>query len=140
MVGKGLYVAPDRSCTPGEWVSDPDISRAHVCSGSYNPRPGVDVSGPLKRKALAEYGLPVSMSSRVEADHYFPRWLGGATTLKNFWPELNFAHPEGYDNNPKDKLEFAVYKLVCQSRALTVQQARAVFAGDWRIAYCKYVR
>lgn len=111
------------------------MSRAHVCARSYNPRPGVDVSGPLKRRALAAYGLPLSASARYEADHLFPRWLGGATTLRNFWPELNYPHPQGFDNNPKDRLEFAIYKRVCVARTMTVKRARAVFEGDWRAGY-----
>jgi hypothetical protein len=152
-VGSGIAEAPDRRCTPGVWISDrailktsaaseydPNVSDAHVCSHGYNPRPGVSVSGPLKDQALKEYGLPHSAGAGREADHLYPRWLGGATTLANFWPEPNYAHPSGFNNNPKDELEYKLYQLACQRHSLTVAQARSVFKGDWRTAYRKYVR
>lgn len=132
--GRGLQVVPDRSCTPGEWIPDQDLSRAHVCSKGYNPRPGTDVTGPLKARALKLYGLPAPEGKRRELDHLFPRWLGGATTLANLWPEPNYARPRPFEANPKDRLEFAVYRATCQRGALTVAQARAVFEGDWRRA------
>lgn len=152
-VGSGIAAAPDRKCTPGMWISDraiestpaaseydPDVSDAHVCSHGYNPRPGVNVSGPLKDQALKKYGLARSAGAHREADHLYPRWLGGATTLANFWPEPNYAHPSGFDNNPKDELEYKLYQLTCQRHSLTVAKARKIFEGDWRAAYEKYVR
>jgi hypothetical protein len=149
--GSGIYVEPDRRCTPGMWISDPgikktpaasefdpNVSLGHVCSKGYNPRPGTSVSGPLKDEADREYGLPTSANSSVEADHYYPRWLGGATNIENFWPERNYARPRGFDRNPKDKLEFAIYRLTCEDRRMTIDQARAIFAGSWVAAYRRY--
>ena len=125
--------------TPATSEYDPNVSLAHVCSKGYNPRPGTNVSGPLKDEADREYGLLTSVNPTVEADHLFPRWLGGATTIQNIWSEPNFAHPQGFDNNPKDALEFAIYKLTCQTHQLTIAQARKVFEGDWVTAYHHYV-
>jgi hypothetical protein len=136
-VGQGLSAAPDRACTPGQWIADPNLS--HVCTKGYNPRPPLAFTAPLKREGLKLYGLPPSAGVSTESDHLFPVWLGGATVIQNLWPEPNYPHPVGYDMNPKDKLEFAVYKLTCQSHRLTVAQARAVFEGDWRVGYRKYV-
>jgi hypothetical protein len=153
LVGSGVTAAPERQCTPGMWISDPaikatpaaseydpNISDEHVCSQGYNPRPGVNISGPLKKEALAQYGLPESVGATSEADHLYPRWLGGATTLANFWPEPNYAHPSGFSNNPKDELEYKLYQLTCEQHSMTVAEARTVFEGDWRTAYEQYVR
>lgn len=152
--GTSVAVAPTRTsgCTPGMWISDPaikstpaaaqydpDTSFAHVCTKGYNPRPGIDISGAIKRQALSSYGMPATDAAQVEADHLYPRWLGGASVIQNIWPEQNYAHPSGYDHNPKDVLEFAIYKLTCEQHKLTVAQARALFRTDWRIAYKKYV-
>jgi hypothetical protein len=43
--------------TPAAAEYDPNVSDAHVCAHSYNPRPGTNVSGPLKRETLTLYGL-----------------------------------------------------------------------------------
>jgi hypothetical protein len=140
--GHGLFVTADRTepCTPGQWIADPNVNARHVCAHGYNPRPGVNVSGPLKRLTLRLYGLPASAGRTTEADHLYPLWLGGATTRANLWPEPNYRHPSGPDLNPKDRLEFAVYKLVCRARTMTPAAARGVFEGDWTVAYARYVQ
>lgn len=134
--GHGLEVAPDRRarCTPGQWIADPNLSAAHVCSKRYNPRPPESVTQPLKYATLSLYGLPESFGARSEADHLYPLWLGGATTRRNIWPERDYVSPAGYNLNPKDRLEFAVYLRTCSYRSMSVAQARAVFEGDWRKA------
>ena len=95
--------------------------------------------GPLKRQTLTEYGLPASAGRRTEADHLYPRWLGGATVRQNFWPEPNYTHTSGFNRNPKDVLESKLYQMTCQARTMTVARARRIFAGDWRRAYRRYV-
>ena len=136
--GAGVSAAPDRSCTPGEWI---DADGGGVCRKGYNPRPPLSVTARIKRLALAEYGLKPSDARKVEADHLYPVWLGGATVLANEWPEPNYpaSRQTRYTHNPKDALEFAVFKRTCQSHKLTVAQARAVFEGDWRTAYRRFV-
>ena len=137
---RGMWVsdlAIKRTPAAGEY--DPNVSDAHVCSRGYNPRPGVGVSGPLKDRALRGYRLPKSESTRREADHLYPRWLGGATALSNFWPEPNFPHARGFILNPKDRLESALFQRTCKRHTMTVARARRVFQGDWRSAYKRYV-
>lgn len=141
--GDGLWVAPDRACSPGEWIDKlprgAARARLRVCGAGYNPRPGTNVSGPLKLAALREYGLTQEDGRSYEADHLYPRWLGGATTLRNFWPEPDYAHARGFEHNPKDRLEFVLYELTCASRTLAPATARRAFEGDWRTAYLRYV-
>lgn len=141
--GHGITATPNRRCTPGEWIGDPDTSVAHVCAKPYNPRPSTSVSAALKRQALAEYGMGPQDADVVEGDHYFPVWLGGATTLANFWPEPNYPPTEQqpFTLNPKDRLEFTLYRMVCQRHVLTVMQARALFQSRlrWTTLYRRYV-
>ena len=59
--------------------------------------------------------------------------------LANFWPEPNYAHRHGFDLNPKDRLESAIYRRTCVERRMTVAEARHIFEGDWRVAYRRYV-
>jgi len=136
---QGVFEAPDRSpaCTPGQWV-DADAHR--VCSKTnYYPRPSAALSEALKGQVMKLYGVGDSRWSKVEADHYFPVWLGGATSRQNFWPEENYVHAQGFNHNPKDVLEFKLFNMVCTSHTMTPMQARAIFEGDWRKAYTKYV-
>lgn len=139
MVGTGLTARPDRhaSCTPGQWI-DTMPPLATVCAVGYNPRPPAPVFAALKRKALAEYGLPTSATG-YEADHLYPVWLGGASTLANIWPEKDYTHAKPFQLNPKDDLEFVIYKMVCQSHKLSIAQGRAIFTLSWTTAYKRYV-
>lgn len=136
-------VKPDGSagCTPGEWITDPDTSRAHVCAAGYNPRPPESVTRRFKDGGLRLYGLPVSAARTMESDHRFPVWLGGATTRRNLWPEPNYpaARQTAFVHNPKDELEFRIYSLTCRARTMTVARARRIFeAADWRREYRRY--
>lgn len=147
--GTGLFVLPDKSkaCTPGEWVDSLRDAQKHVCTPGWNEaRPGATA---LKKIVMALYGVPASESSNVESDHYFPVWLGGATTRANLWPEPNYPTVQGggYSHNPKDALEVGakgLYRRVCQIPAtspdhVSVGQARRAFEGNWVTSYRKYV-
>lgn len=139
VTGKGLMVRPLKSCTPGEWIADADRSVAHVCGRGYNPRPSRALERALKRLVLVRFGLR-SDARGYESDHLFPVWLGGATTERNVWPEPNYKpFPNPFTENPKDRLELAIYRRVCVSHTMTVAVARRIFEGDWRRQYPKYV-
>lgn len=138
--GSSVADAPDATCTPGMVIADPNTTASHVCHSGYNPRPSLSVTSALKRKAMAQYGLASSLAAKYELDHRVPVWAGGATTLANLWPERNYQHPpSAYTHNPKDALEFLIYKRTCQAHTLSVVQARAIFTGDWRMAYATYI-
>lgn len=142
--GTGLFVLPDKSkaCTPGAWVDSLRDAQKHVCTPRWNEdRTG---AAALKTEVMKLYGVPVSDRSKVESDHYFPVWLGGATTRANLWPEPNdpAAPANGFVHNPKDALEVGakgLYRRVCVLHSVTVGQARRAFEGNWVTSYRKYV-
>jgi hypothetical protein len=113
---------PDGDCTPG---ANAHLTRAQVCT--HKDRPGLPAA--TRREILAEYGVGGWSGKDGELDHRVPFALGGRTTENNIWPE-----PGGIPN-AKDKLEFAVYRRVCDDRDMTVKAAVRVFKRDWRRTY-----
>jgi hypothetical protein len=144
--GRGLFVAPDARCTPG--ATNPAVSQANiertvcVAGWSERQRPPESVTEPQKRLALAAYGYYDSRAlGRYELDHLIPISLGGApNSPRNLWPEPDFAHigPGSYDRNPKDRLEYRLYRLVCAHR-LALITAQRLIAGDWLAAYRRFI-
>jgi hypothetical protein len=76
---------------------------------------------------------PPTCGALYELDHLIPRSLGGADAVENLWPE----RLEGPCNaHHKDRLEVFAHKEFCAGR-LTLDAARALFTGDWRLEYRK---
>jgi hypothetical protein len=144
--GHGLFVLPDRSCTPGATnpaVTPATIGRTICVPGwSSSVRPPESVTEPQKRLAIAAYGdYDGSAPARYEFDHLIPLSLGGAPdSPRNLWPEPDYAHhsPSSYDPNPKDKLEYNLHRLVCDRR-LSLAAAQRQIARGWVAAYRKWV-
>jgi hypothetical protein len=79
-----------------------------------------------------------SRPSTFEYDHYVPLQLGGAVNdRRNLWPEPDYATPSGYYRNPKDHLERALNRLVCNER-MSLSQAQRLIAADWVSAFDRY--
>jgi hypothetical protein len=144
--GRGLFVLPDPRCTPG--ATNPAVSQATIAQTICVPgwservRPPESVTEPQKRRELAAYGYYDGRElGRYELDHLIPISLGGATdSLRNLWPEPDYPHVAAgsYDRNPKDRLEYRLYSLVCDRR-LSLGAARRQIARDWVASYRRYV-
>ena len=124
------WPAPDDRLTPGAVVA---------CT---LPRPPSqrDVPAAEKRAVAAAYHYtgPGGIAY-VEYDHRVPFALCGANDARNIWPEpYDGANRSAYVWNFKDQLEAAVIRAVRSGR-LTLAQGQAVFMGDWRTAWCKWV-
>jgi hypothetical protein len=140
--GQGLFVLPDRRCTPGATnraVRQATIGRTICVPGwTSSVRPPESVTEPQKRLAIAAYGhYDGSTPSRYEFDHLIPLSLGGAVdSPRNLWPEPDYAHvsPGSYDLNPKDRLEYKLYRLVCDGR-MSLASAQRQIARNWVAAY-----
>lgn len=130
VVGVAPLTAPDNACTPGQYEA---ISRKNVCDGD-TPRPTLPTA--VRRRLLADYGVPAWSGTNGELDHRVPLFLGGLTTKANLWPEA------GHIPNPKDRLELAVYRRVCfgDPAPMRVRTAVRIFLSDWRHAYVVLVR
>lgn len=126
LLGVPPFTAPDNACTPGAYVQK---TRADVCDGDTR-RPTLLAAE--RRAILSRYGLASWSGADGELDHRVPLVLGGVTDRRNVWPERELN-----GTNPKDRLEFRVYRRVCfgDPHPMRVRTAVRIFLSDWRHAY-----
>ncbi|RFU37142.1 hypothetical protein DZF91_34455 [Actinomadura logoneensis] len=123
---------PDPKCTPG--ATNPDVTQANIhttiCVAGYTKkiRPPVAYTNRLKRQQISDYGYKDTDPSRYEEDHFIPLSIGGhPTDPRNLWPE------PGGSPNPKDQVEFKLYKAVCAGQ-VTLAAAQKAMAENWTTA------
>jgi hypothetical protein len=126
--GAGLYSEPDPTCTPGALnaaVTQATIDQTICVSGwTGTVRPSESVTAPEKLASIAAYGDSGSAHD-YEYDHLVSLELGGAVNdARNLWPE------PGNSPNPKDPIENALHRLVCNGQLL-LAQAQHIIATDW---------
>jgi hypothetical protein len=132
---------PDPACTPG--AVDPAVTDANtattVCrKGGYTSsvRPPESLTEPAKKKLLASYGIPVSQISSYELDHLIDLADGGASDIRNLWPEPNtFARykSSAFVHNDKDAVEAYLFHAICAGK-VGVTAAQNAIATDWSTA------
>lgn len=118
---------PDPRCTPGS--IDPAVTQANIretiCVSGYTKtvRPPESQTERFKYGvAYPAYGTP--RSKKTELDHLVSLELGGSNDAANLWPE---SPPVP---NPKDKIENALHRAVCDGR-VTLGAAQRAIATDW---------
>jgi hypothetical protein len=121
---------PDRSCTPGS--IDPAVTqkRIHstICRAGYTAKVRPPESQTEHAKfdvAYPAYHIPRTAVS--ELDHLVPLELGGSNDITNLWPEV------GRLPNPKDKVENALKRAVCDGK-VKLAAAQNAIASDWLTA------
>ena len=121
---------PDPRCTPG--AIDPAVTQANIhrtiCVSGYTAkvRPSAGQTDRFKYKvAYPAYGTP--KRKKTELDHLVSLELGGSNDAANLWPE---SPPTP---NPKDKVENALHRAVCEGR-VTLAAAQQAIARDWLTA------
>ena len=129
---------PDPLCTPG--AVDPTVTQGNLQStvcrkGGYTSsvRPPEYLSEAAKRQIMAAYGIPWSQAHTVELDHLVPLTTGGASDVRNLWPEPNVFRRTTrapYVNNDKDATESAAHESLCTG-AVQLAGIQQGFAGDW---------
>ena len=134
--GSGVWVLPDPTCTPGALnpVVTPATIDTTICVPGYSSRirPPQSFTYDLKRSQMSSWGLSGS-TSQTEEDHLVPLSLGGAPSdSANLWPE-----PGGIPN-PKDRLEYRLYRLVCDHQ-LDLRDAQRAVASNWISAYQRFI-
>jgi hypothetical protein len=121
---------PDRRCTPGavdRAVTQGDI-RTTICASGYTEtvRPAESQTETFKfDRAYPAYGIASGTES--ELDHLVPLELGGANDAANLWPEA------GSLPNPKDSVENALNRAVCDGQVGLARAQRAI-ARNWETA------
>lgn len=139
--GSGLYVLPDPRCSPGardSRVTQANLSRT-ICKSGYSKsvRPPESVTAPEKIKDMRAYGIHGSTHG-YELDHIISLELGGApNSYANYYPERDYPNPSGFYLNPKDHLEGALHRLVCDGK-MSLAEAQHLIAMDWVGAYHRY--
>ena len=126
--GSGLYSEPDQACTPG--AINPAVTQATIdqtiCVSGWTAtvRPSESITEPEKQASMAAYGDGGSMHD-YEYDHLVSLELGGAVNdARNLWPE------PGGSPNPKDRVENALHRMVCDGQ-IQLAQAQRIIATDW---------
>jgi hypothetical protein len=126
---------PDDQITPGEIRSTDKVEICGHTTAEFR-----DVSATTKIAARRAYGLMspkagwCAAEDGCEIDHRVPLTVGGGNTpgsIKNLWPQRPDG-PMGF--HVKDRCEAAVGRAICDG-TLTVEQAQAIFLGDW-VAGC----
>lgn len=129
-LGAPPMTAPDNdgACTPGSRVV---LTRQQACTPLDRPT----TPAAVRRDVLARYGVPDWSGRDGEIDHRVPWFLTHDSSRGNLWPE------RGAIPNPKDRLEFYVYRRVCFAapHPMRVRTARLVFLGDWRAYFRLYL-
>ena len=85
---------PDPTCTPGAVdaaVTDTNIASTVCRKGGYTSsvRPPESLTEPTKRQLMAAYDIPASKIGDYELDHFIALNDGGASDVRNLWPEPN---------------------------------------------------
>jgi hypothetical protein len=126
--GFGPYSQPDPACTPG--ALNPAVTQAAIdgtiCVSGYTEtiRPSESVTEAEKSASMAAYGDRGSMHA-YEYDHLVSLELGGALNdARNLWPE------PGGSPNPKDTVENALHRAVCDGQ-MPLAQAQHIIATGW---------
>ncbi len=126
----GHWEEPDLRLTPGAIVP---VTTNEVCGAATRTEPVVPVS--LKRRVFEEYGVTLSQPDAYEVDYLITPELGGATDIRNLWPEP--YQDTVWNAHVKDQLEHRLHQMVCRGD-LDLATAQRDISSDWIAAYRKY--
>jgi hypothetical protein len=127
----GHWEEPDLRLTPGATVP---VTASEVCGrDAARGVPVVPVS--LKRKVFEEYGVTPPQPDAYEVDYLITPELGGATDIRNLWPEP--YQDTVWNAHVKDQLEDRLHGMVCRGD-LDLATAQRDISTDWIAAYRKY--
>jgi hypothetical protein len=124
-------IAPKTSLTPGATLA---LTVNDVCAEGFAERiPAIPVS--IERKVFEAYGIANPRRDAYEVDYLITPELGGATSIRNLWPEP--YHAPVWNAHVKDELENRLHRMVCNGE-LDLATAQREIASDWIAAYKKY--
>ena len=131
---------PDPNLTPG--AINPDVTQASIqqtiCVKGYTKtiRPPAYFTNRLKKYQIVEYGYEDTNLRDYEEDHLIALSIGGAPSdPHNLWPQSRNSE---WSASKKDRLEFVLYKMVCNEE-LSLDEAQRAMASNWIGAWKRYV-
>jgi hypothetical protein len=122
---------PDQRLTPGATIP---VTENEVC-GAAAERAVPVVPVALQRKVFEEYGVTPAQPDAYEVDYLITPQLGGATDIRNLWPEP--YQDTVWNAHVKDQLEDRLHVMVCRGD-LDLATAQRDISTDWIAAYRKY--
>jgi hypothetical protein len=121
---------PDPALTPGATLP---LTAQDICAAG-NVEAARIVPVAIAQQVFASYGIKPKARA-YEMDYLITPALGGADSIRNFWPQP-YAAPV-WNAHIKDALEDHLRDLVCKGE-LELSQAQEDIARDWVAAYKKY--
>jgi hypothetical protein len=125
------YIQPKPDLTPG---ATRPIAASDICGGKIEIK-NSEIPSAIQQKVFQEYGLANARTSDYELDYLITPELGGATDVRNLWPEP-FSRTE-WNAHVKDALENLLHEKVC-SGEIDLPTAQHEIATGWISAYKKY--
>ncbi len=119
---------PDVRLTPGATIP---VTQNDIC-GTAEAATSIPVS--LKEKVFNLYKV-TAPPDQFEIDYLITPELGGATDIRNLWPEP--YHDAVWNAHVKDQLEDRLHRMVCRGD-LDLATAQRDISSDWIAAYRKY--
>jgi hypothetical protein len=130
---KPAWAEPKSNLTPGATRL---ITASDVCTQQEQNSTSA-IPSAIRQKVFQEYGLTNVRASDYELDYLITPELGGATDIRNLWPEP-YTLTE-WNAHVKDALENLLHQKVC-SGEIDLPTAQHEIASDWISAYKKYFR
>jgi hypothetical protein len=91
-------------------------------------RPPVAYTGAVKRRMMAEIGVPPEGEEDITLDHRIPLALGGSPdSPQNFMLQLDD------ESKDKDRVEVCLARMVCDGK-VTLDEARIAIWKNWQSA------
>jgi hypothetical protein len=128
---------PDLRLTPGATIP---VTQNQVCSAEAATEAATTIAAvpvSLKRKVFEEYGVTPPQPDAYEVDYLITPELGGATDIRNLWPEP--YQDTVWNAHVKDQLEDRLHEMVCHGD-VDLATAQHDISTDWIAAYRKYFR
>lgn len=125
---------PRASLTPGETVA---MAQNDVCVTNFPTERSIALPPQLKRSVFERYGMRNARPEDFEVDYLITPDLGGATSVRNLWPEPSYHTT--WNSYVKDQLEAHLRSLVCSGQ-IDLATAQHEISADWIAAYKKYFR
>jgi hypothetical protein len=125
-----VFLRPISELTPG---ATRPVAVSELC-GAEQDRPA-SISAALHEEVFKSYGADIRRAADYELDYLITPELGGATDVRNLWPQA-YSHTP-WNALVKDELERFLYRRVCDG-ALDLPTAQRQMATDWIAAYKVY--